>query len=73
MFKPVRVLAAICFLFTASVAPVQAELTLPPDVMEYATVGINGVYSLILIRPKPISNMYLTVTPITRLPILVMP
>ena len=46
MFKPVRVLAAICLLFTASVAPVQAELTLPPDVMEYATVGINGVYSL---------------------------
>ncbi len=46
MRKFLCVLAVICLLMTASVAPVQAELTLPPDVMEYATVGINGVYSL---------------------------
>ncbi len=46
MGKFFRVLAAVCFLFTALVAPVRAELTLPPDVMQYATVGINGVYNL---------------------------
>ncbi len=46
MRKFLCVLAVFCFFVTASVAPVQAELTLPPDVMEYATVGINGVYSL---------------------------
>ena len=27
-------------------SPLQAEIKLPPDVMEYATIGINGVYSL---------------------------
>lgn len=41
-----RVLAALFFLLITPIAPVRAELTLPPDVMEYATVGINGVYSL---------------------------
>lgn len=46
MRKLVSVLAAVLFLATASVTPVRAELSLPPDVMEYATVGINGVYSL---------------------------
>lgn len=34
-------------LFTAAgTVPARAEIKLPPDVMEYATVGINGVYSL---------------------------
>ena len=36
----------VCVFVTATVAPVRAELTLPPDVMHHATVGINGVYNL---------------------------
>ncbi len=39
-------LIAAIFLVTALHVPAQAEIQLPPDVMEYATVGINGVYSL---------------------------
>ncbi|MBP5617266.1 MAG: tetratricopeptide repeat protein [Elusimicrobiaceae bacterium] len=39
------ILTAVLFLATAT-APARAELTLPPDVMQHATVGINGVYSL---------------------------
>ncbi len=46
MRKLLHVLAACCFLLTATWAPTRAELTLPPDVMHHATVGINGVYSL---------------------------
>ena len=34
------------FLFATAVVPARAELSLPPDVMHHATVGINGVYSL---------------------------
>jgi tetratricopeptide (TPR) repeat protein len=33
-------------LLAAAVLPAQAEIQLPSDVMHYATVGINGVYSL---------------------------
>lgn len=38
---------AVCFFFfvTASL-PAHGEITLPPDVMHHATVGINGVYNL---------------------------
>ena len=40
-------LAAACWLaLVAAVMPACAELTLPPDVMQRATEGINGVYSL---------------------------
>lgn len=39
-------LAAASVLLLASFLPAAAELTLPPDVMQYATEGINGVYSL---------------------------
>ena len=39
-------LAAACLLMLSAVLPSSAELTLPPDVMQYATEGINGVYSL---------------------------
>ena len=39
-------LAAACVLMLSAVLPSSAELTLPPDVMYYATEGINGVYSL---------------------------
>ena len=46
MRKLLHVLAAACFLLTASLAPARAELSLPPDVMHHATVGINGVYNL---------------------------
>lgn len=46
MRKLLHVLAAVFFLLTATLAPARAELTLPPDVMEHATVGINGVYNL---------------------------
>lgn len=46
MRKLLHVLAAACFFVTATLAPARAELTLPPDVMHHATVGINGVYSL---------------------------
>ena len=46
MRKLLHVLAAGCFFVSALVAPARAELTLPPDVMQYATVGINGVYNL---------------------------
>ncbi len=38
------VLAVI--LFACAVIPAQAEIKLPPDIMAYATEGINGVYSL---------------------------
>ena len=38
--------AALCLFFACLVSPAQAELSLPPDVMQYATVGINGVYNL---------------------------
>lgn len=40
-----RLVAAVCLLASAAVSS-HAELTLPPDVMAYATEGINGVYSL---------------------------
>ena len=46
MFKWLRILAAVCLIATSVSAPLRAEITLPPDVMHYATVGINGVYSL---------------------------
>lgn len=46
MRKMLHVLVAVCFFITAPLAPARAELTLPPDVMHHATVGINGVYSL---------------------------
>jgi tetratricopeptide (TPR) repeat protein len=46
MGKGRRFFLAVCLLFTSVFAPVQAEIVLPQDVMEYATVGINGVYSL---------------------------
>lgn len=45
MKKAVSLLAAFLFALAAFV-PARAEINLPPDVMEYATVGINGVYSL---------------------------
>ncbi len=38
-------LAAAC-LWALAAVPASAELTLPPDVMQHATEGINGVYSL---------------------------
>ena len=38
-------LAAAC-LWALAAVPAAAELTLPPDVMQHATEGINGVYSL---------------------------
>ena len=46
MRKILHVLVAIFFLLSTSWAPARAELTLPPDVMHHATVGINGVYNL---------------------------
>ncbi len=46
MRKLLHVGAALFFFVTATLAPARAELTLPPDVMHHATVGINGVYSL---------------------------
>lgn len=45
MRKLICIIAAVC-LIAASFTPAHAEIKLPPDVMEYATVGINGVYSL---------------------------
>ncbi|MBR3631882.1 MAG: tetratricopeptide repeat protein [Elusimicrobiaceae bacterium] len=38
-------IAAVCFA-AAGFSPLQAEIKLPPDVMQYATTGINGVYTL---------------------------
>ena len=46
MQKFLRLIVAVAFFAAATVCPVRAELYLPPDVMEYATEGINGVYSL---------------------------
>jgi len=46
MRKGLYVLVAAVFLLSSLIVPARAELTLPPDVMEHATVGINGVYSL---------------------------
>ena len=46
MRKLLHLLAAVCLLVTATVAPARAELSLPDDVMHHATVGINGVYNL---------------------------
>lgn len=46
MRKWTCLLAAACLAFASFVAPARAELTLPPDVMQHATEGINGVYSL---------------------------
>ena len=45
MRKLFCLLVAVLFAATFATA-VQAEIKLPPDVMQYATVGINGVYSL---------------------------
>lgn len=45
MRKFISIIAAVCFA-AAGFSPVRAEIKLSPDVMEYATVGINGVYSL---------------------------
>lgn len=39
-------LFAAVLLIATNISPVYGEIKLPPDVMEYATVGINGVYSL---------------------------
>ena len=41
-----HVVAAACLIFASLITPAHAELTRPPDAMEYATKGINGVYSL---------------------------
>ena len=41
-----REIAALLCLLAASFVPARAEIKLPPDVMAYATEGINGVYSL---------------------------
>ncbi len=46
MRKFLHIGVALFFLLTATITPTHAELTLPPDVMHHATVGINGVYSL---------------------------
>lgn len=46
MRKRLCTLVAVFCLLTAALLPARAELTLPPDVMQYATEGINGVYSL---------------------------
>ena len=45
MRKVFGLLAAV-FFAAAGLSPVQAEIKLPPQVMEYATEGINGVYTL---------------------------
>ncbi len=45
MRKLLTVLAAVLFAACPG-GLAHAEINLPPDVMEYATVGINGVYSL---------------------------
>ena len=37
---------AVFILTVGLLCPARAEIKLPPDVMQYATVGINGVYSL---------------------------
>ena len=39
-------LAAAGWMMLAMVLPASSELTLPPDVMQHATEGIHGVYSL---------------------------
>lgn len=41
-----RLFAAVLWLLSVGFVPSQAEIKLPPDVMQYATEGINGVYSL---------------------------
>lgn len=46
MRKVICVFAAVCLLAAAAVLPARAEIQLPPDVMAYASEGINGVYSL---------------------------
>jgi len=46
MLRFLRLFVAVVFLTTVAVCPVRGELYLPPDVMQYATEGINGVYSL---------------------------
>lgn len=46
MRKFFRTFVAACFFVTATWVPARAELTLPPDVMEHASIGINGVYNL---------------------------
>lgn len=46
MHKLLCVCTAVLFLVTTAFSLARAELSLPPDVMQYATVGINGVYSL---------------------------
>ena len=46
MRKGLQVLFAAFFFVTASVSPVCAEVSLPPEVMEAAIEGVNGVYSL---------------------------
>jgi len=45
MGKFLRMFFAGVFFFCIN-TPVHAEITLPPDVMQAATIGINGVYSL---------------------------
>ena len=45
MRKGLSTALAVVF-FLSTVLPLRAEIKLPPDVMAYATEGINGVYSL---------------------------
>ena len=46
MKKFLHLVVAAAFFAAATLVPARAELYLPPDVMAYATEGINGVYSL---------------------------
>jgi len=43
---PGRFLLALVGVLCAVFIPAEAEIKLPPDIMNYATEGINGVYSL---------------------------
>ncbi len=46
MKRLVCLAAALCLFVSGALPSARAEITLPPDVMEHATEGINGVYSL---------------------------
>ena len=43
---PWRFLIALAGVLCVVFIPAKAEIKLPPDIMNYATEGINGVYSL---------------------------
>lgn len=66
MKRLVCLAAALCLFVSGALPSARAEITLPPDVMEHATEGINGVYSLDFDTAQKILNSFFRTIPTIR-------